>query len=176
MIQTKKTIKDFKENISIDMPLDICTPDSLISEEDYLLIKDMFDVVCKYKSGNWISEMSISEMHSDLMRLQAMQVTLMFKMGTLTAYASSNEEQLKIARSKVRINARTLKQEYEEAGDAVSVTLDDLKELSYVKTENIWKKLENSRIASEFIKYVYFSIKDHIFMLNSTIQRISKHE
>jgi len=176
MIKDKKTIKDFTDSISVDGPLDIPTPETLLSAEDYGLVKEMFDIVSKYRSPTWITDMSITEMHQDLLRLQSMQVSLMFKMGAIAAAASTSEEQLKIARSKVRINSRNLKQEFEEDGNSVSITLDDIKELSYTKTEDMFSKLEQNRIASEFIKYVYFSIKDHIFMLNNTVQRISKYE
>lgn len=176
MIQTKKTLKDFTEGIASVGPLNIQLPQTLLSTEDYALIKEMFDIVSKYRQADWITILSLTEMQQDLLRLQAMQVSLQLTTGCITAYASSNEEQLKIARSKVRINARTLKQDFEDAGDSVNVTLDDIKELSYVKTEDMFNKLEETRIASEFLKYVYFSIKDHVFMLNSTIQRLARHE
>jgi hypothetical protein len=69
-----------------------------------------------------------------------------------------------------------MKQNYEDNGESVSITLDDLKDLSYVKTEEIWSKFEKARIGADFIKYVYFAAKDHVQMLNHTIQGLSRFE
>lgn len=176
MAITKRTIKDFDSFLQASAPLDIPVPGELLTDQDAIIIKDMFDIISKYNSNTWISDLSITEMRSDLLQLQSMLVKIMYKFGSLTSYVEGIEEQLKIARSKVRINARTMKQNYEDNGESVSITLDDLKDLSYVKTEEIWSKFEKARIGADFIKYVYFAAKDHVQMLNHTIQGLSRFE
>lgn len=172
----KKTIKDFESTIQISAPLDLVSPDTILTNEDYQLVTSLFTIINKYKATNWSETISITEMHSDLLTLQASLANIALKFGTLTSYADGVEEQLKIARSKVRVNARTLKQTYEEAGDAVAITLDDIKDISYLKTESIWKQFEQSRIAANYIKFVYFAIKDYVQILDHTIQRLSRYE
>jgi len=172
----KVGIDQFEQSIQINSALKIPTPKELLSDEDYSLVTDAFNVVSKYRDPNWISNISLTEMQSDLMYLQATQVTIMYRMGVLASFASTTEEQVKIARSKVRVNGKSIKQTIETSGDVTNVTLDDIKELSYTKTESIWAQAEEKRVAAEFVKFVYFAIKDHIFMLNSTIQRLFKIE
>jgi PIN domain nuclease of toxin-antitoxin system len=176
MAINKKTIKDFDSALNVSLPLDLPCPEDLLTDQDAKIVKDMYDIISKYNSSTWISDMSITEMRSDLLQLQSMLVSIMYKFGTLTSYVEGIEEQLKIARSKVRVNARTMKQNFEENGDSVSITLDDLKDLSYTKTENIWSKVEKARIGADFIKFVYFAGKDHVQMLNNTIQGLSRLE
>jgi len=176
VINSKKTITDFDTNISVSMPMDLMAPTEILTVEDYTLVKNMFDITNKYKNNTWIDDMSLIEMSADLLHLQALQISNIERFGVLSGYADSIEDQLKIARSKIRINAKALKQKYEDNGDSVSVTLDDLKDLSYTKTEEIWYKLSQAKIAADFVKSVYYAIRDHVTMLNATIQRLSKVE
>lgn len=173
---SKRTIKDFDTNIEISKPLDLVSPETLLSDDDYRMVTSVFTIITKYKATNWTSEMSITEMHADLLTLQANQANIAFRFGVLTSYADGVEEQLKIVRSKVRVNARTLKQKFEDEGDSVSITMDDIKDMSYVKTEAVWKEFEQARIAANYIKFVYFAVKDSVQMLDHTIHRLSRHE
>jgi hypothetical protein len=175
IIKNKKTITDF-DSISVSIPLDLKTPKDYLSDSDYRLVTDIFTTVNKYKVSNWISEISTTEMQNDVLYLQSLQLDLTMRFSALMAYSESIEEQLKIARAKVRIQSKNLKQQFEEQGDSVSVTLDDLKDISYTKTEAIWLKLEEARIASEFTKFVYYAARDHIAMLDRAIQRLHRFE
>lgn len=175
-MKTKKTIADFESQISANLPLDLKSPGEYLSTADYELVTLIFTTINKYKIQNWYAEMSVSEMQTDALYLQSLQMNLTHRFAALMAYTESIEEQLKIARSKVRIQSRNLKQKFEDDGDSVSVTLDDLKDLSYVKTEEIWKKFEEKRIAAEFVKFVYYAARDHIAMLDRAIQRIYRTE
>ena len=133
IIKNKKTITDF-DSISVSIPLDLKTPKDYLSDSDYRLVTDIFTTVNKYKVSNWISEISTTEMQNDVLYLQSLQLDLTMRFSALMAYSESIEEQLKIARAKVRIQSKNLKQQFEEQGDSVSVTLDDLKDISYTKT------------------------------------------
>lgn len=175
-IERKKNIIDIEDQISSDPPLDLKTPEEVLEEKDYQLVKAMFDIVAKYKSPSWIEDMSLTEMTADLLTLQASQVELMYTLGNITSYADNIEEQLKIQRSKVRLKAKGLKTDQEKLGNSVSLTADDIKDISYAKTEDTFKKLEDRRVAANFVKFVYFSIKEHVTMLNYTIQRLSRVE
>lgn len=172
----KKTIADFDSMLSVDAPLDLPAPQDLLSDEDSKLVKELFTIISKYKSSSWLSDYSLNEMRTDLVQSQSILAHIMHKFGAMTSYVDGIEEQLKIARSKIRVNARSLKQQFEDAGDTVSITIDDLKDLSYTKTEHIWKKFESTRLAADFIKFIYFSGKDLVQVLGNTIQGLSKFE
>jgi hypothetical protein len=175
-VGNKKTIKDFDAVLQASNPLDLMLAEDVLTQSDLDFIKEISKTVSKYRTNSWISDMSLNEMQADLMQLQAMLVDLQHKFGTLTSYAESLKDALKIARSKIRVNAKTLKQQYEDAGDPVSITAEDVEALSYTKTEDIWKDGEKYRIAADFIKFIYFATKDHITMLDHTIHRLARYE
>lgn len=175
-IKNKIGIDTFDKSINVDQSLNIPLPKDLLKDEDLTLVKEAFTVVSKYRTSSWMVDISLSEMQSDLIYLQSTLVSIAYSMGLLANFSTNAEERLKIARAKVRVNGKALRQTHEDAGDSVTVTLDDIKELSYTKTEDLWTKAENSRIASEFIKFVYFAIRDHVSMLDKTIHRIHRTE
>lgn len=175
-VKNKIGIDVFDQSISIDQSLNIPVPQDILDKEDFSLVKDSFDTISKYRNPTWMADIPVSEMQSDLIYLQAILVNIAYKLGILAHYSTNAEERLKIARAKVRVNGKSLRQTHEDKGDSVTVTLDDIKELSYTKTEDLWKKTENCRIASEFIKFVYFATRDHITMLDKTIHRIHRTE
>ena len=60
----------------------------------------------------------------------------------------------------------------EDQGDSVRVTAEDIKDLSYVKTEDLYRKLEEIRQAADFVRYVHFSLKEQIKYLESALTRM----
>lgn len=176
VVTTRKTIVDIEPQVDSTNPIAVHLPENILSNEDYLFIKQVYDITQKYRNPDWVIDMSITEMTSDLLVLQSSLVHIMYRFSTLSSYANNIEDQLKIARSKIRIQAKSVKQDMESNGDSVSITADDIKDLSYAKTEDLNIKLEEHRQASDFIKSMYFSIKDHVQMLNNTIHRISRVE
>lgn len=173
---TKKTIKDFDTQVIPNLPLNLRAPKEYISDEVYNLVTDMFKVVGKYRQKDWCNDIPVSEMQADVLYLQSLQATLAYHSSVIISYAEQIEDQLKIARSKVRVNSRTLKTTFEEAGNSVMITLDDIKDLSYTKTEALFEKLADAKIASEFLKFVYYSVRDHVTFLDKAVQRLYKIE
>ncbi len=167
----KKTIIDIDSELSISMPLDIKAPKEYLTDTDYQLVSSIYSVINKYKTQTWRDEISISEMQTDVVYLQALQATLSLSLTHIIAYADSIEEQLKIARAKARIGIKNIKQKFEEEGSHVSLTLDDAKDLSYVKTETIWSKLQDAKIAGDIIKFVYYAVRDHVSFLDKAVHR-----
>lgn len=175
-VKNKIGIDTFDKSINIDQALDIPLPENILKDEDLSLISDAFKTISKYRNSTWMVDISLSEMQCDLIYLQSTLVNIAYRLGILASFSTNSEERLKIARAKVRVNGKSLRQTHEDGGDSVTVTLDDIKELSYTKTEDLWNKSENYRIASEFIKFVYFAIRDHVSMLDKTIHRIHRTE
>jgi len=175
-INAKKTITDFSDQISINNSIKVALPEDILETEDYQMITAVYGIIQKYKSDTWAEEMSVTEMSADLMTLQAHQVSMMYRFGVMNSYADTVEDRLKMARAKVRMQIKSLKQSFEANGDVVSITADDSKDLSYTKTEEVWEELQKVRSAADFIKSMYFSVKDHVKMLDSTIHRFSRFE
>jgi hypothetical protein len=175
-INNKKTITDFDNQINNNSAIKVPLPADILETEDYELITSIHKTIQKYKTSTWIEDISVTEMSADLMSLQASQVNVMYRFGILNSYADSVEERSKVARAKVRMQIKALKQSFEANGDVVSITADDAKDLSYIKTENTWEELQKVKITADFLKSMYFSVKDHVTMLNSTIHRLSRFE
>lgn len=175
-VNNKKTINDFSNQINVTDTVKINLPEEVLTTEDFELITSIYNIVQKYKSNTWIQDMSVTEMTSDLLTLQAHQVEAMYRFGILNSYAEGIEERIKLARAKVRMQIKTIKQGFESSGSVVSITADDAKDLSYVKTEQIWEDLQKAKSGADFLKSMYFSVKDHVSRLDSTIHRISRFE
>lgn len=173
---TTKTISDFDTQISEATPFSVPTPEGILTDDDYKLASQLFSISAKYKTSDAYSSIPVTEMQSDCLAMQSLLVELTRRFGMLMSYAESIEEQLKIARSRIRIQSKNLKNDFQNQGHAVSITLDDLKDLSYVKTETTWKYLENTRIAAEFIRFTYFAARDQVNILNQAIERIHRFE
>lgn len=176
MKQDKKTIIDFDAKISVALPLDIKTPKEYLSEDDYKLVTEIFTTTAKYKGTGWVSDIPVSEMQSDVIQLQSLQMEITIRFASLMSYTESVEDQLKIVRSKIRMNCKSLKKDFEDEGNLVAITAEDVKDLSYSKTEDIWKKLQDAKIAADFVKFVYYAARDHIALLDKAIQRINRFE
>lgn len=168
-----KSISDF-DVINSSLPLDIKTPDAILIKEDYELVTKLFTISSKYIDPSSYGDIPVTEIQSDCIALQAGLVECGRRFGILIAYADSIEEQLKIARAKIRIQSKNLKSQFQSEGHSINVTLDDLKDLSYTKTEAIWKSLEDARVAAEFVKFVYFAIRDQVAILDKALHRIHR--
>lgn len=170
-VTNKLGLDYFDQNITIDQAIQLPTPKEVLADEDYKLVTEAFNTISKYRTPNGLCDISDTEMQSDLIYLQATLVNIVYRMGIIANSAETTAERVKIARAKVRVNGKSVKQSIESQGSTTTVTLDDIKELSYTKTENLWIDAENKRIAGEFVKFIYFAIKDHVAYLDKTIHR-----
>ena len=173
---SKKTIGDFTSKLDVSSTMPLKLPEEVLEVEDYKLISETMDIVAKYRSPSWIEDISLTEMSADLMVLQSNQVTVMYRSSILTSTVDTIEDRLKIERSKVRVKVKEIKSGFERDGNSVAITAEDTKDLSYAKTEGLWTKYSEAKAASDFMKSMYFSLKDLVYMLNNTIQRISRIE
>lgn len=173
MIDKRKeiTIDDFIKKLTPEVPLKLKPPELLLGEDDYTSISKSFAIIAKYRTDDWAQIPSV-QIQSDLIVLQASVVDLLSRHAVLISYADSIEEQLRIARSKILVTGKSLKKEYEEAGDVVKVTLTDIKEISITSTEDIWRELAEHKNAADFVKFIYFAIKDMVSYLEKVVARL----
>lgn len=174
MINKKKakTIVDIEKEITCNDPIDIRPGDALLDEDDYGEIAKSFEIISKYKVGDWYSTTSVTELQTDIIVLQSINAFLTTKTAVLVSYTQNLEDQLKVARAKIRVNAKSIKCDFEDNGDIVKITAEDIKDLSYAKTEDLFRKLENIRQASDFVRYIHFAIKEQIKYLDLALARL----
>jgi hypothetical protein len=166
-----KGIKDLQTTVST-CPEPETKDLGLLSEEDILLINKAREIIDKYSNPNWIEELPVSIIQGDAVTLQAIQVSLAEKFGSIAARQEAEEEHLKVARSKYRVAIKEEKSQLENNGDAVKVTAEDIKDLSYAKTEDLWRRYQQIKHTASRVKYIYYSIRDHIGVLDRAAHRL----
>ena len=171
-IKNIKTIEDFSDELTCEDELDLLPPRALLKKEDYENIERSFTIISKYKDPSWITGLSVSDIQGDLIALQASQVELASKFSILISHSEGAEERLRVSRSKIRVNAKSLKKRFESEGHQVKITLEDVKDLSYVKTEDLWSDTQKVKQSADFAKFVYYAIRDHVLMLDKAVQRL----
>lgn len=142
----------------------------LIDQQDLGLIKKITDITSKYADNDWSTKEYIT-IQTDLIALQAMLVTLATKFGDLMSAKDSDTAGVTTARSKIRLDAKKVKKELEAAGDIVKTTADDIKDLSYVLTEDAAQASEDSSTIGNYLKFIYFAVKDHVQLLERAAAR-----
>lgn len=165
-------INDLISKISVDSEFKITPPKDLLSDEDYIVIKDAYDIVGKYKNNTWMSEISESELQSDIIYLQCTLVILAEKVSTISSHQDSEEDKIKTARAKVRLLLKQLKQEAESSSSLVKITLEDIKDASLALTEELANNYDNIKVGANFIKFVFYSIKDLVQYLDRALHRM----
>jgi len=157
--------------IQVDSSLRLKAPRELLEDADYLLIKEAFDIVTKYRNPLWMADISESEIQSDIIQIQGIILMLAEKLSMASSFQESEEDKVKVARSKVRLALKELKNRA-DATTPTKITADDIKDASIALTEELSSKYEDLKIASTFIKYVYYALKDHVQYLDKALQRM----
>lgn len=169
--QSIATIIDLLKKVSVDSTFSIKTPKELLSDKDYNLVAEAFTVITKYRNTDWMSEISESEIQSDIIYLQCTIIFLAEKLSLASSYQDTEEDKIKTARSKVRLALKQVKQDLEKTM-VVKVTADDLKDAALALTENLASKYEDLKVGANFIKYVFYAIRDHVQYLDKALTRM----
>jgi hypothetical protein len=167
-------INELISSIEVDGNLPIRTPKEILGEEDYTVIKDTFDIMAKYKKSDWMADIPEVEMQADIVSLQVTLVTLAEKFCLMSTYQDAEADRLKIARSKVRLSLKQQKANAEASGKQVKITADDIKDASLALTEQLSQKYEDAQVAANFLKFVYYSVRDAVSLLDRALGRIYK--
>ena len=165
-------VKELIASIQVDDKLPIRTPKEIIGEEDYKIIKDTFNIVAKYRTIDWMADIPVSELQADIIALQMNLITLSDKFCMMSTEKDAEADGLKIARSKVRLTLKKQKTDAEESGKQVKVTADDIKDASLALTEQLAQKYSDIHIASNFLKFVYYSVRDAVSLMDKALHRM----
>lgn len=164
-------ITDLIRTIEVDSEFKIVPPKDLLKDEDYLVIKQAYDIVTKYRTTDWMADISESELQSDIIYLQCTLVILAEKVSTISSHQDSEDDKIKVARAKIRLLLKQMKQDAEEKGESVKITLEDIKDASLALTEELYNNFENIRIGANFTKFIFYAIKDLVQYLDRALHR-----
>ena len=167
-------ISELISSIQVDADLPIKAPKDILGQEDYEEIKKTFDIISKYKKPDWMADIPEVEIQADIVSLQVALVGLSEKFSLMSTYQDAEADRLKIARSKVRLALKQEKTTAESQGKQVRITADDIKDASLALTEELSKKYEEAQIATNFLKFVYYSVRDSVSLLDRALTRIYK--
>lgn len=178
MIESKNKqefdLLDIQNRITPSSALGLALKEDLLSEEDLKLLKDAFNIIGKYTNSNWLVNYRTQEMQADVVTLQALQTLISYSTASIIGYASNIEEQLKVARAKVRLQVKKIKLDLEKQGNLTKLTADETKDICYVETETLFIELNRYAQTSELLKFTYYAIKDHVNLLEKAISRIHR--
>lgn len=166
------SITDLIKLISVDSEFKIIPPKDLLKDEDYTIIKDAYIIVNKYRNTNWMAELSELEVQTDLIYLQCTLVILAEKVSVISSHQDSEEDKVKIARAKIRLLLKQMKQDLDKEGRPSKITLDDIKDASLALTEDLANNYENIKVGANFTKFIFYSIKDLVQYLDKALHRM----
>lgn len=168
MIKSEKqpTISDIVNKINVDGPLGLTDSAEVLSDDVLNKISDAFTTVNGYLNPDSMITKPANEIQNDIIYLQALQVFISNHTSMLSAYADSLDDELKVARAKARAQAKDINRE-----GKTRLTAEDYKDISYIATEDLRQKLEAYRQSSEFCKFIYYTLKDHIMYLEKAVHR-----
>lgn len=167
-------IHELISSIDVDAKMPVRTPKEILGEDDYKVIKETFDIIGKYRKPDWMADIPEVELQADIVTLQVTLVTLAEKFCLMSTYQDAEADRLKIARSKVRLSLKQQKTNAETAGKQVKITADDIKDASLALTEELAQKYEDAQVAANFLKFVYYSVRDAVNLLDRALTRIYK--
>jgi len=167
-------VNDLIQSVSVSDALAIKTPREILGEDDYKIVKETFDIIGKYKKSDWMADVPEVELQADIVSLQVTLVTLAEKFCFMHSYQDAEADRLKIARSKVRLSLKQQKTNAETSGKQVRITAEDIKDASLALTEDLAKKYEDIQVAANFLKFVYYSVRDAVNLLDRALTRIYK--
>jgi hypothetical protein len=162
----KECSVDILEEINIDGPLGLSDPAAILTNEELSNIAEVFRLVEIHQSVDYTDPAAVILLQGDVIKLQAIQVLTSSKLARLIAYVNNIQEELKVARAKARAQIKKIKER-----DNLRITLDEIKDLSYLATEELRIKLEDYNQSAQFCQFIYYTLRDHINYLDKTITR-----
>lgn len=164
-------INELLNSIVVDQNLPIKAPKDILSEEDYKIVKDVFETIGKYRSADWMADVPESEQQADVVKLQTSMISLSERFVIMSTSNDQETDRLKIARSKVRLALKAEKTKAEEEGKIVRITAEDIKDASIALTEKLADNYENVQTAAAFLKFVYYAVRDAVNLLDKSLSR-----
>ena len=144
----------------------------ILPEEESRLIAAAREIMRGYAQPAWVAEIPPLIMQEHLMTLQSLKMEIASRCAPLMSYSESLADELKLARAKVGHQVRQEQARLEATGQTVRITVEDIKDLAYTKTEALWKSREQARMESDSYRQVYFAIRDCCEMLDRCLHRI----
>ena len=164
-------VSELLNSIEVDQSLPIKAPRDILNADDYKIVTDVFDIIRKYRRADWMADIPEPEQQSDIIALQTSLITLSEKFVMMSSSTDGEADRLKIARSKVRLALKSEKAKAEAEGKQIRITAEDIKDASLALTEKLAEEFENVQTASAFLKFVYYSVRDAVNLLDKSLTR-----
>lgn len=166
-----KNIEDIKQKLnSLNRSKAVKRAADLIDPEDLKMVQKVISITDKYSDSDWASK-SFLDVQTDLITLQSLLVSMAAKFGDIMSNHESESSAVTNARSKIRLDAKAAKKELEKDGDIVKVTVEDIKDLSYVLTEDAQEASEDVKVIGNYLRFIYFAVKDQVQLLEKAATR-----
>lgn len=174
MIENKEEVKpkidldEFIKKITVG-PLKIEGYLELVPQEEQNLVIRIKEITDKYRNNGWLSDLSLQEIQTDVVVLQSCQIRLTELTSNLISAVAYSEEFMKTERSKARLKCLQQK-------GLFKVTAEDAKSISYAVTEEVMKQVAMYTSASNFFKYLNYSVRGIIEILDRGLSRLTRVE
>ncbi len=159
-------INDFISKLQA-VPLKIDEFHTLFSDEEISNILNILNISKKYADTDWIKKVEILIIQEDLVILQCNMIQLLNITARLNAISNLGDDILKTERSKLRMKCKQHK------GRSISkLNVEDVKDISYVKTEDILSIQTKYTMGAEFCKFLYYSTNNLVSILDKAVGRL----
>lgn len=152
-------------------PLKVGGFEDLFTQEELDNITRIILITKKYSQEDWITRLEVLEIQADLVVLQTLVIQILGVTSRLNATANMGDDFLKTERSKLRLKCKQHK------GRASSkLNIDDVKDISYTKSEGNLNLQLKYNSGAEFCKYLYYSTNSFIQILDKAVGRLYSTE
>lgn len=159
-------INDFISKLE-SVPLQVNEFYTLFSEEEVVNILRILGITKKYSDPDWVKKIEILSVQEDLVILQCSVIQLLNITARLAAISNLGDDILKTERSKLRVKCKQHK------GRSVSkLNLEDVKDISYVRSEDNLSAHVKHVMGAEFCKFLYYSTNNLVSILDKAVGRL----
>ena len=141
----------------------------LFTDEEMNYMTNMVNISRKYTKEDWIVNSSALQIQEDIVILQSSQVQLSNVASRMISMSTLVEDNLKTERARVRILCKQSKTK-------LKLNDDNIKDISYVTSKDLLDESTKYVMAAEFCRYLNYSTRDLVQVLDKAMSRISRVE
>lgn len=148
---------------------------NVLTKEQLELVNSAGSIILQCRDGNWITK-EYSKLQLDVLSLQSILVSFAIEFGDIMSLAETDNSNISATKAKIRLDAKKIKQELEEAGTPVRCTAEDIKDLSYDITADAIKEYDTTKLVGDHMKFIYYALRDQAQLMEKALARIAKRE
>lgn len=165
------SLQDLIQDLKGDFKLNITDGADYLSDELLQNIGNAFIIISKYKDPANLSSTDPLTLQADSLALQAMIALNSRELTKLIASSEICDDTLKVKKSKASLEAKRIKKE-----KGLKITVESIKDVTSVVAEEYIEEAANLKVASEFAKFVYYTVRDFAAFLDRATSRALKFD